>query len=406
MTTLAADPPAARTRPKGRSLWWVVHSWAGLKLSIFMTFVLATGTLAVFAHEFDWMVTPAMRVAPQSAPPASLGAIAAAAQAEIPNGRLQVVYMPIDPWFAAEVWLDTGKSRIERVYVDPWRAEVTGHAGWANIHRFLRQTHRHLMLPVNYGVPIVCSLALLLLVSLITGLVTYKKFWRGFLRRPHWTGGARRLTGDLHRLGGLWSLWFVALMIATGVWYLVEELGGRAPDHPQPPKIEGELSAPAGPELDRLIARAQAAYPTLRITEVRFPSAKGARGLVVQGQADAVLVRDRSNAVWLNPDTGAVVMVTRGEDLGVHQRISEMADPLHFGTWGGFATKVVWFLFGAVMTGLSVTGVMIYSLRLKAVHEEGRGPIARAFRGMGAWAYPAIGLILLSLVLTPAGLAG
>ncbi|ODT85286.1 PepSY-associated TM helix domain-containing protein [Phenylobacterium sp. SCN 70-31] len=407
MGALTADAPAkAPPRVKARSLWWVVHSWAGLKLSIFMTFVLATGTLAVFAHELDWMATPAMRVAPQSAEKASLGDIAAAARAEVPGGRLQSVYMPTDPWFAAEVWVDAGGKRIERVYVNPWTAEVTGTGGWANIHRVLRQTHRHLMLPVKYGVPIVCSMSFLLLASLVTGLVTYKKFWRGFLRNPHWRGGARRLSGDLHRLGGLWSLWFLVLMILTGLWYLVEVLGGQAPPHPQPPKIEAPLPAPAGPELDALVARAQAAYPTLRINEVRFPAANGARGLVVSGQADALLVRDRSNAVWLDPDSGAVRMVSRGEDLGVHQRISEMADPLHFGTFGGLVTKVIWFVFGVFLTGLSITGVMIYSLRLKGAYAEGRGPWARAFRGMGVWIYPAIALILLSLALTPAGLAG
>lgn len=405
MTAVAADLPL-KAKKKSRSLWWVVHSWAGLKLSIFMTFVLATGTLAVLAHEFDWMITPAMRVAPQATPQASIGTIAAAAQAHVPGGRLQAVYMPTDPWFAAEIWVDKGKKRIERVYVDPWTAEVTGTGGWANIHRFLRQTHRHLMLPVEYGVPIVCSMAFLLLASLITGLVTYKKFWRGFLRKPHWRGGGRRLSGDLHRLGGLWGLWFVALMIVTGFWYLIEQLGGDAPPHPQPPKIKGALSAPAGPELDALIASAQAAYPTLRINEVRFPTAKGARGLVVAGQADAILVRDRSNAVWMNPDSGKVLMVSRGEALSAHQRISEAADPLHFGTWGGLPAKLVWFVFGLLLTGLSVTGVMIYSLRLHGAYSEGRGPWARAFRGMGVWAYPAIALILLSLALTPAGLAG
>ena len=397
---------AARRAPKRRSMWWTVHAWAGLKLSIFMTFVLATGTLAVLAHELDWLVTPAMRVAPQDAPRASWGQVAAAAQAEVP-GRVQVVYGPIDPWFAAEVWIDDGGERIRRVYVNPWTAEVTGQGGWGNIHRFLRNTHRHLMLPVKYGVPIVCSLALVLLVSLVTGLVTYKKFWRGFFRRPNWGGGARRLSGDLHRLAGLWSLWFVALMIVTGLWYLVEELGGEAPPHPQPPERLPAMSAPVGPQLDALVARAQAAYPTLRIKEVRLGSGKNARGVVVSGQADAVLVRDRSNAVWVDPDAERVIMVSRGEDLNMHQRISEMADPLHFGTWGGIAAKLAWFLFGVLLTGLSVTGVMIYSLRLKTAHREApRGGFARAFAGMGLWAYPAIGLILLSLALTPAALAG
>ncbi len=30
-----------------------------------LTFILATGTFAVFAHEIDWLATPAMRVSPR-----------------------------------------------------------------------------------------------------------------------------------------------------------------------------------------------------------------------------------------------------------------------------------------------------------------------------------------------------
>ena len=83
------------------------------------------------------------------------------------------------------------------------------------------------MLPTKIGIPIVCSLALLLAASLVSGIVTYKKWWRGFFRAPR-GGDGRRMTGDLHRLMGLWSLWFVALITLTGLWYLVETLGGNA----------------------------------------------------------------------------------------------------------------------------------------------------------------------------------
>ena len=185
-----------------------------------LTFILATGTFAVFAHEIDWLATPAMRVSPRSEPVASWGALAQAAARAAPDARLQTLYAPIDPWFAVEAWVSRGKGAPERVYVDPLTAKVTGRHGWANVHRFLRQAHRHLMLPTKIGIPIVCSLALLLAVSLVSGIVTYKKWWRGFFRAPR-GGDGRRMTGDLHRLMGLWSLWFVALITLTGLWYLV-----------------------------------------------------------------------------------------------------------------------------------------------------------------------------------------
>jgi uncharacterized iron-regulated membrane protein len=383
---------------KSRSLWWVVHSWIGLKLSIFLTFILATGTLAVIAHEIDWMVTPAMRVSPQSAPVASWGKWAQAAARAAPDARLQTLYAPIDPWFSVEAWVSRGKGAPERIYVDPWTARVTGRHGWANVHRFLRQVHRHLMLPTKIGIPIVCSLALLLAISLISGVVTYKKWWRGFFRAPR-GGDGRRLTGDLHRLIGLWSLWFVALIALTGIWYLVETLGGNAPV-PKLPEVAAS-AMPTGDRLDRLVTMARQADPDLDIREIRFMPDNG---VIFLGQSSAWLVRDRANAVAIDPATVKVIAQLDGRDLSAHQRFSEMADPLHFGTFGGIWTKLVWFLFGAGLTAMAVTGTMIYAMRLAKGSDDSRPK--RAWKAMGAWAYIGTALILLSLALTPAAIGG
>jgi uncharacterized iron-regulated membrane protein len=392
---------AGKGSGKGRSLWWRVHSWAGLKLAVFMTFVLATGTLAVFAHEIDWLVTPAMRAAPQDGPKASWGQLAAAAAQAAPRGRLQTLYAPIDPWFTAEAWVDMGSRAPLRVYVDPWSGRVTGTHGWANVHRFLRQAHRHLMLPTRVGIPIVCSLALLLLTSLITGIVTYKKWWRGFFRMPR-GGDARKLSGDLHRLGGLWSLWFVALISLTGLWYLVETLGGNA-SVPKVANVDVTAPLPTGAQLDRLIAAAQRARPSLDIREIRFTEKNG---VVLLGQDEAWLVRDRANAVAMDPADGRMLTSLDGRGLDMHQRISEMADPLHFGTFGGLATKAIWFLFGIILTGMSVTGVIIYAKRLEKAEKQMRGPARIAWSGMGAWAYVGTALVILALVLTPGAIGG
>jgi uncharacterized iron-regulated membrane protein len=238
-----------------------------------------------------------------------------------------------------------------------------------------------------------------LTVSLISGVVTYKKWWRGFFRWPR-GGGGRRLAGDLHRLVGLWSLWFVALIALTGVWYLVETLGGRAAV-PRLPVVAGSEPV-AGEALDRMVARAQAARPSLEINEIRF----GKEGVVILGQDGAWLVRDRTNAVAFDPADGRMTRMLDGRDLSLHQRISEMADPLHFGTFGGLATKLIWFVFGAALTTLAVTGTVIYSLRLARTIPGSTSASGRAWRGMGAWAYAGAGLVLLALALTPGAIAG
>jgi uncharacterized iron-regulated membrane protein len=267
--------------------------------------------------------------------------------------------------------------------------------------------HRHLLLPAKWGIPIVSSLSILLTVSLVTGLLSYKKFWRGFFKWPR-RRNARLMTGDLHRLGGLWSLWFVALIAVTGLWYLVESLGGNAPNVKAPTAISAPMKPLSGAEIDTFAATARRAYPGLDIRELRLP-AKPDDPIGFFGQADAVLVRDRANRVWIDPGNGRVLGLAKGEMLSAHQRISEAADPLHFGTWGGMVTKLVWFVFGAILTALSVTGMMIFSLRLKTAYDARDaargGGLARALRGMGVWLYPSAGVVLLSLAMLPGWLS-
>ena len=401
-TTASAEPVVKRR------LWWIVHSWVGLKLSLFMVWVLLTGTFAVFSVEMDWLARPALRVQPLDQPHVSWGAMVAVATAALPEGRVTAVYAPPHAWFAAEAIAEVGADDRMRIYVNPYNGRVQGLAEWMSFQRFFREMHRHLLLPARYGIPLVSSLSVLLLLSIVTGLVTYKKFWRGFFRWPR-GGSARRLTGDLHRFGGLWTLWFAVVITLTGVWYLVESLGGDAPV-PRPPRLDGSAESRLdAARIDELVAIGQRAYPNLEIKELRLPQAD--RPLGIFGQADAVLVRDRTNGVWIDPDSGVVAGVWKGETLSVHQRISEMADPLHFGTWGGMTTKILWFVFGAAMTALSITGIVIYSVRLKKAYaaertvHTSRSWLRRAWDGMGSWGYVGAGIVLLSLAMIPGWLA-
>ncbi|HLM54094.1 MAG TPA: PepSY-associated TM helix domain-containing protein [Pseudoxanthomonas sp.] len=355
-----ATPPA-RASADSRRLWFDVHSWVGLKLSVLMGFICLTGTLAVLAQEIDWLLHEEMRVTPRETR-VGWERLVAGAQQAYPDWTLQSVAAPHASRFAAKAVMRTDQGRLRHVWIDPYTGRVTGDTHWFNAHRFLRNTHRHLMLPVKYGVPLVAALALPLLLSLATSLVIYKRWWRGFFARPR-PERPRRLWGDVHRLLGVWSLWFVALIAATGGWYLVESLGGDAtppPDIALPQDKDGR--APADPASVRWAVQEVARqWPQLEIGGMR-PSADG-RGLLIEGQAQAWLVRDRANAVGVDLHQRRVLELQDGRDMSVHQRIAEMADPLHFGAFGGWPVRVLWFLFGAALTALCFTGVYLYGLR-------------------------------------------
>lgn len=116
-------------------------------------------------------------------------------------------------------------------------------------------------------------------------------------------------------------------------------------------------------------------------------------------------MRSRANAVWVDPATFEVLLKTDGRDMNVHQRISEMADPLHFGDFGGYWTKVPWFLFGLLLTGLSLSGAAIYSLRITR-ERGGEARMAQAFAGMwrdqSRWRWISAALIFVGFALLPA----
>lgn len=399
-----AAPRPPKALPKKARLWWVVHQWTGLKLSLFMSFVLLTGTLAVFSHEMDWLMRPAMRVEMSSVSgPVNWPAIARNVAAHAPDAEIRSLDAPIAKAFAATATIEKPDGELRFVYAHPTTGKVQGDGHWVGAARVFRNMHRHLNMPTWLGVPIVSSLALLLAVSLGTSFVVYKKWWRGFLK-PIRLRDARTAWGDFHRLAGVWSLWFVLLMILTGLWYLAESTVARAPPHERIEVPSAGLStADVAARLDPSLAAARAANPDLRVGRILFPSEESG-AFQFQGQDEAILVRDRSNVVWTSAATGEALLVTDGRSLDVHQRISEMADPLHFGTFGGYWTKIPWFLFGALLTALSVSGVALYSLRLFKAERRpaAAGPaFARAWRGMGAWRWPATALVLTGFALLP-----
>lgn len=400
MATAAQPASGWRGGRKNARIWWYVHQWVGLKLAIFMSFICLTGTLAVLSNEIDWLLQPSLRVSPATVEGETRwDRVVAAATSWPTTKRVATLNAPVGSAFAVTAVIERKDGGRAILHIHPTTGAVQGEGAWVGAQRILRNMHRHLNLPVRIGVPIVTTLAFLLLLSFASSLFVYKRWWRGFLKPIRWRD-ARTALGDFHRLAGVWSLWFVLLMALTGIWYFAESVGLEAPNMPKA-KAAGTFAAGDAPArfADSLTA-ARRAFPDLRIERILIPGKAGAP-FEFQGQYKALLVRERANGVAVDPATSAVLVIRDGRDLNIHQRISEMADPLHFGTFGGYWTKIIWFLFGLFLTSLSVSGIAIYGLRV-ARTLPGNGALPVVWLGMGRWRWLALGLVAVSLVMLPA----
>jgi uncharacterized iron-regulated membrane protein len=403
----AAGAPAAR-RPGRARLWFLVHSWLGFKLSLVMGVICLSGSLAAVSHEIDWLLTPSLRA--PFVPDGTLdwAAAEAALRAAYPDGRLSSLRVPEGPGFAATAFvaLPDGTQRI--AHLDPATGGFQGDTARLTAQRVLRDLHMWLFITNSWGLVIVSAFSLPLLASVVTGLVVYKRFWRGFFRL-RLGAGPRVLVGDLHKLVGLWSVPFVLLIGVTGVWYLVEIIGlmnGHRFDRPAPgvPRTElpGLGPAPRPIGAAEAVGRAQAAYPGLRPVAVIMPRSVTAP-VIVWGQAEAWLVRERANAVRLHPVTGAVLDVQRGDELRLMERVVDTADPLHFGNFGGLPTKLLYLAFGLALTGLVVTGGWLTLRRGVRLWRDAapRGGAAEAPRRLGRWRWANIALLGTAAGLAP-----
>ncbi|GAB4140718.1 MAG: PepSY domain-containing protein [Sphingomonadales bacterium] len=362
--------PNRHQKPPGAFRWFDLHHWVGLKLSILMSFILITGTFAVVSHEIDWLAKPALRVLPvHAAPDQDWQGLWDSARAARPDWNFSWISAPIDPWFAAEAVGVTPSGALRRLYIHPGTLAVQGEGSWINAQRVLRDSHRRLMIPHRLGIIVVSLLAIPLLLSLISGLFVYKKFWRGFFRKPR-NRDSRTLWGDLHRLGGVWSLWLILVIGLTSLWYLVEAVG-QMTGMTVAPYPQRDISASAiampdtqAPDLNDMARHIRAQAPDFEI-EVVYPPKFADDPIRFSGSNQAILTRPRANVFSFDGQTGQALSRIEGTDLSAIQRLSELADPLHFGNFAGWISKLVYFVFGVILSGLSLSGIYVFSARIR-----------------------------------------
>ena len=360
------EPQQTTKKKSARKQLYDLHGWVGFHLAVIMVVVLFTGTFATISHELDWLTQHDMRVSPDGSE-VSWQEMVDAVKAYDPRATIFGIEKIAGDHFAYRVSVLDEEMIMRFIHVNQWTGEVTGETPYFTIQRFFRDLHRYLFLPKVFGLTIVCSMAIVLGISLYTGLKTSRN-WRTLMMRIRFSKGARTAIGDAHKAAGLWSLWFFVLMIATGIWYYAEFLGKDF--EPGPPAAVENMAALASdvivdPPVTEIIRAAETAYPDLDIKAISF-GLSGNLVIRVSGGAGNPIVRNRANAVYIDRATLEVLHVRRSRDLPPVQWINQIVDPLHFGSFGGLPIKLIWFVFGLFMTGLSVSGVWLTWRRLKS----------------------------------------
>ncbi|WDT86831.1 PepSY-associated TM helix domain-containing protein [Alteromonas sp. 009811495] len=351
-----------------------LHAWVGFQLATVMFVILITGTFATISNEIDWLIFDEMRATSEnrntgSAP--NWSAIYNAASRHASEIKIKSISTMGSDYFTYRVraQFEDGKDRF--IHVDQYTNEVTGNIPLLTVQRLLRDFHRYLFMPNYLGMPTVTFFAFILAISLYTGLKTTRN-WKTAITRLRFRQGPRILLSDLHKVCGLWAIWFVVIIVLTSWWYLFEfgaAVGGTRFEPPAPKlthSIHEKYNAPiSAHQLDKAVRIAESAIDNWQITSIQFPSSPKST-LRFKGVGDNPLLRDRAHKVDIDPVTLEVIAVQSPDNMAWTNYINEYADPIHFGYFGGLATKAIWFIFGLGLTALSATGVMMTWKRTKS----------------------------------------
>ncbi|MGV3616279.1 MAG: PepSY-associated TM helix domain-containing protein [Fimbriimonas sp.] len=349
--------------PRVRRWLFGIHLWTGLVLGLYFVVMGLTGSIIAFRHEFDAALSPALlKVEPQGEK-LPLSRLVAAVEATETKRKAARVEIYADPARSYDVRL--GGSPAKHVYVDPYTARVLGSRDpedsfVGTVYRLHRQ-----LLFGKTGHTVSAYAALVVVWILITGIWLWWPKTRGQLpNRLTVKRGAslKRRLHDLHNVFGVYSLPLLLVVVLTGTTFEFEKpirnalfgmTGTRA--EPEPPKVKPSSDRHS---IDELLRTAEARVPG-RTSFVFLPGRPGQTFRVLRDLPGTMRRRAR---VAVDPGNGEVVHVD-GEAPPTGRFVADTFAPLHFGTWGGVASRAAYLLLGLVPLGLFVTGIWKWVLR-------------------------------------------
>ena len=364
---------------KSRSkIWFLVHSWLALPIWFFVLIVCVTGTLAVVSKEIMWLANPEMRANQPSddAERLSFEQVRNNLGKTHPEAIVGTFFQPDGDYFALNVSVTFPDGRATIAYVNPYTGDIQGYVPSFDFRRFTRALHGWWLVPMtsgySWGWYLVSILGLPMLASLITGLVVYKRFWKGFFKPVlRFSHGARIFWGDFHRLSGIWSIWFIAVISITGTWFLIQAILG-----------DNQISISSYSPVSSVIAHDSVPLSTdgtpppmisldqaLSIAQEKVPGLDGSNLLLPSNTYGTLVAAGRSwyplmyQMVEIHPYTGEITSSRLLSDRTPLEFVTESMRPLHTGDFGGIWIKLIWAFFGLVLSMMVLSGLLIWSKR-------------------------------------------
>jgi uncharacterized iron-regulated membrane protein len=336
------------------------HHWCGLIVGIFLLMMSITGSMLVFSEEWELLEERQLNIATATGEPgfdSSIGKI----QSRYPGWEIRMYHLP-EKEKALVYELRQKENRIQ-VWADPVNGNILAVNEKANkaFHRQLLLLH-YTLFSGTTGKIIVFFTGLLFLVTLITGLIVYRKsIVRALLFRVRFNRRTKRsYYSSLHRILGVWTLIFNLLIVLTGLW-LAGQVALTAIKS-TPANTAKQTSATMS-SLDEMVKKTGQEFPDFEIHLIRIRP--GNTNVQFSGRllSDPGYYGSFYSGFTIDGTNGKIISGTFMKDLPLQNKLSKMAGPLHFGNYGGMAVKIIYCILGLAPGFLAISGFILWRKR-------------------------------------------
>ncbi|MBS0221420.1 MAG: PepSY domain-containing protein [Proteobacteria bacterium] len=370
---------------KALKAWYRVHKWTSLVCTLFLLLLCLTGLPLIFEDEIN--VLMGATVEPSEAAPGtpdiSIDRFIEDARRRLPGDVVMYVSRDRDTpaWFVG-----MGKTASAREPTAIFKYDA--HTG-AMIHDIpqrqgLMFTIRALHVDLFAGLPgtlFIGAVGLCFLASMASGIVLYAPFMRklafGTVRAAK-APRARWL--DLHNLLGIAAAaWLLVVAVTGTINTLTLPLLGlwQGTELAEMTKAwRGQPAPSTYSSAERAAETARQAVPDMDVAFVGFPGGlfSTPHHYMVFMRGDTALTSRLLKPVMIDAETGAL---TDSRTLPWYLTAILLAQPLHFGDYGGLPLKIIWALFDLVAIGVLGSGLYLWLARRRTPIESRIAEIER-----------------------------
>ena len=378
---------------KLRKWAFVLHRYIGLVVGLLLIIIGLTGSVLVFQREIDAFVISqrfGQVVVPenQAEKIVSLELIIDRIKDQFrdqPETSLRAIAIPNEPQKPYIVTMQSKDKKLTQVYVNPYLGEIMGirdrNSSWIGITVDL---HRK-FLADKTGEAIAGFVALFLFILCITGIALWKG-WRnlgqGF--KIAWAANPMRLNLDIHHVFGIVTVVFLTAIAFTGFcWSFSDQTKPiiyAATFTPEPPKPTSKpISGKPALRLTEILEKTDLLFPNAVTTFVNFPQ-KSNDAIRIGKKQLQESTQNGNTRIWLDQYSGKVLQVQDGLKLSKADVVFSSFAPIHYGTFWGVPTRVVYIFVGLSPLILLITGANMFKMRKwnKAKNKEEKDLVAIA----------------------------